>query len=70
MAGIRTNFQLNTAVIDNRFYEMLALKTGNTTEDVTELFKYFDFIQLQNVISAEQLIALNKKIEQFNKQIQ
>ncbi|PCH75709.1 MAG: hypothetical protein COB98_08415 [Flavobacteriaceae bacterium] len=70
LAGIRSRFHLNTAVIDQRFYNTLALKSGNTTENVTALFKYFDFIQLQNELSTEQLITLNKKIEQFNKQIQ
>ncbi|MBL4744833.1 MAG: DUF4350 domain-containing protein [Flavobacteriaceae bacterium] len=70
MAEIRTKHQLNTTIIDHRFYGMLALKSGNTIEEVTALFKYLDFIRLQNELSASQLVTLHKKIEQFNKQIQ
>jgi len=62
---IRTNHRLSTLKIDTLFYNKLANRSGNSIEMVESLFKKIDNIKAKSNISQEELIALNKAIEEF-----
>jgi hypothetical protein len=67
---IRTKLYIPTTTIDETFYKYVALRSGNTFEDVEKLFKFCDEIHLKNQISMDELIKLNKMIEKFKNTIQ
>ncbi|SFS29992.1 DUF4350 domain-containing protein [Lutibacter maritimus] len=67
---IRTKLHIPTTTIDETFYKYVALRSGNTFEDVEKLFKFCDEIHLKNQISMDELIKLNKMIEKFKNTIQ
>ena len=66
---IRVQLHVPTTTINNEFYNFVALRSGNTLEDVAQLFKEIEIIQNSQAISREQLINLNKLIESFKKQL-
>jgi hypothetical protein len=63
---IRSKYLLQTNYIDENFMKALALKSGKSQEDILSLFRTISFIQKATVISPEQLMDLNSKIENFN----
>jgi hypothetical protein len=63
----RTNYYLNTANLNLAFIEKLAIKSGNTKEDSRILVDYLVYLKSKNTHTEEELIELNKKIEQFTK---
>ncbi|GGK58947.1 MULTISPECIES: DUF4350 domain-containing protein [Flavobacteriaceae] len=67
---IRVKLHIQTIKIDAVFYENVALRSGNSLEDVEKLFKFCDAIHLKNQITNEELIKLNSLIEKFKKTIQ
>ena len=67
---IRTKLHIPTTTIDDTFYKFVALRSGNTFEEVEKLFKFCDEIHLNNQISMDELIKLNKMIEKFKNTIQ
>ncbi|WP_372794892.1 DUF4350 domain-containing protein [Lutibacter sp.] len=67
---IRTKLHIPTTIIDITFYEYVASRSGNSYESVEELFQFCDQIHLKNQITKEELITLNKMIENFKKTIQ
>ena len=62
---IRITHRLSTLKIDAIFYNKLASRSGNSLEKVEGLFKKIDSIKAKDKISQEELIALNKAIEEF-----
>ncbi len=62
---IRTTYRLSTLKIDEAFYEKLSSRSGNSYEDIVNLFKKIDAIASKEHIKEEELIALNKAIEAF-----
>lgn len=62
---IRITHRLSTLKIDASFYEKLASRSGNSLEKVEKLFIKIDSINAKDKISQEELIALNKAIEEF-----
>lgn len=62
---IRTNYYLNTAELNPIFIEKLAIKSGKTKEDSKALVDYLVYLKSKNKHTEEELIELNKKIEQF-----
>lgn len=62
---IRTNHRLSTLKIDENFYEKLASRSGNSLEEVVNLFKKIEAIESKEKITQDELIALNKAIEKF-----
>jgi len=67
---IRLKLRIPTLIMNDSFYNHLALRSGNTKEDVVKLFKIIKAIQQKDIISTNQLIALNVAIEEFkNKKI-
>ncbi|WP_372745883.1 DUF4350 domain-containing protein [Lutibacter sp.] len=67
---IRTKLHIPTTTIDETLYKYVALRSGNTFEEVEKLFKFCDEIHLKNQISTDELIKLNKMIEKFKNTIQ
>ena len=67
---IRVKLHISTTKMDALFYENVALRSGNSLEDVEKLFKFCDAIHLKSQITSEELIRLNKMIEKFKKIIQ
>jgi len=67
---IRTKLHIPTTIIDTTFYEYVASRSGNSYESVEKLFQFCDQIHLKNQITSEELITLNKMIENFKKTIQ
>jgi len=70
LAFIRSNLHIPTITIDTAFYEFVALRSGNSLESVEKLFQYCEQIHLNNQVTSEELITLNKMIEKFKKTIQ
>ena len=64
---IRGQLHVPTTSINDEFYNFVALRSGNTLEDVQQLFKEIQTIQESLAISKEQLIKLNTLIEGFRK---
>ncbi len=63
---IRTKYWMSTVKIDDSFIYTLARKAGKSEPDVRDLFKAIQSVHVMHSISAEELIALNSKIEKFN----
>ena len=67
---IRTKLHIPTTKIDATFYEYVASRSGNSYKSVEKIFQFFEQIHLKNQITNEELIMLNKIIENFKKTIQ
>ncbi len=67
---VRTKLHIPTTTKDTTFYEYVASRSGNSYESVEKLFQFCDQIHLKNQITNEEIIKLNKMIENFKKIIQ
>jgi len=65
MERLRQKFYLNIREDDKSFIDKIAEKTGNDLEDVKKLFDLINQIKVQSQLSEDQLMDLNKKIEDF-----
>lgn len=66
MDMIRTKFWINTAIMDETFVHALSAKTGQPEAEVKNLVKSIQTIRANAIISADELIALNKQLEKFS----
>lgn len=66
---IRTKLHVPTVHINDNFYAFAASRSGISKEKVMTLFKYIDHVHLKNSITSEELIKLNKLIEEFKNPI-
>lgn len=64
---VRSHYYLNTATLDKNFTEKLALKASKAEKETGELIDYINILRQKTIHSEEELIALNKKLEQFTK---
>lgn len=64
---VRTNYYLNTTELNPAFIEKLAIKSGNTKDDSRILVDYLVYLKTKSSHTEQELIELNKKIEQFTK---
>jgi hypothetical protein len=64
---IRSNFFVKTNTFDREFQEKISNLSGIEISKVNGLFDYFAEINAKAKISQEELIILNKKIEEFHK---
>lgn len=62
---VRTKYRLSTLKLDEHFYSKLANRSGNSEEKVIALFKKINQIESKQSITEEDLVALNKAIENF-----
>lgn len=64
---IRNKFFINTAVINAEFINALSGKSGVSKKETEELFMLIKAIQSEEEITDKELLELNLKIENFNK---
>ena len=64
---IRSKYYIQTNVLDEDFYKELSNKTGETVENIKELFKYIGEIERRKQISEAALFDLSKKLDEFLK---
>ncbi len=62
---IRTDYNLDTAVLNDEFITKLASKTGKKKEDVKRLIDYINWLQSKKEFFEGNLLTLNKHIEAF-----
>jgi hypothetical protein len=67
---VRTKLNVSTSIINESFYNYVALRSGNEIDFVKKLFNYCDAIHSKNTISNDELIRLNKMIEKFKNTVQ
>lgn len=70
MDFIRSELHIPTEIMNESFYEHLAQRSGNSLEDIQDVFKLIQLIENQQTITKEQLIELNTKIEKCKKNYQ
>lgn len=66
---IRSNYKLKTQELDQEFVNALSQKTGIQIEVIQSLIQLINNVMGAKKVSDQQLIALNKNIEQFHKQV-
>ena len=66
---IRSNYKLKTQELDQEFVNALSQKTGIQVEVIQSLIQLINNVMGAKKVSDQQLIALNKNIEQFHKQV-
>lgn len=66
---VRTRLRVPTEIINSRFYETVAARSGNTIEDTKKLFTFIEAVQKQQPLSKETLIKLNREIDEFKRQL-
>ncbi|MEW7291421.1 DUF4350 domain-containing protein [Aquimarina sp. 2304DJ70-9] len=62
---IRSTYYINTNTLDTDFMNRLAVKTNHSLEETKDLIDYINTLRGKAIHSEEDLIALNKKIEEF-----
>ena len=66
MDQLRTKYWLNTNILDDSFVGTLARKSGKDEQESRDLIKTIISIRSKERISADELMDLNKKIENFH----
>lgn len=62
---IRTDFNIDTAILNDDFIKKLASKAGRKEDDVAQLINYIKWLQRKDELTEQSLIKLNKFIEAF-----
>lgn len=62
---IRSRFYLDTQDLSEDFIEKLAIKSNHTKEDTQKLITFIKYLKGKSVHSEQDLIQLNKKIDNF-----
>ncbi|AUP78140.1 DUF4350 domain-containing protein [Flavivirga eckloniae] len=62
---IRTDYNIDTAILNDEFIVRLAAKTGKKKDDVKKLINYINWLRSKNEFFEENLIKLNRHIEAF-----
>lgn len=65
LAQIRQNYHLSTQEIDQLFIKNLALKSGQTEEEIVNTFKYIERINTLESISKKDLILLEEYLNPY-----
>ena len=61
----RTDYNLDTTILDDTFIENLASKSNKKKEDVKNLIDFIIWLRTKHAVSEENLIKLNRYIESF-----
>lgn len=64
---IRSEFQIKTTIYDDEFIKRIVCLSGIEEQKVRDLFYYFSGIRLKQKITQQELLKLNKMIEEFQK---
>jgi len=70
LAYIRSKYRLKTTEINQEFKEKLITRTSASQDNIEEIFNEINYLNAGQAVSDQQLIRLNKVIEQFYKQDQ
>ena len=62
---IRTDFNLDTSVLNDEFIQKLASKSGKKKEDIKKLIDFINWLRSKNEFFEENLVKLNRHIEAF-----
>jgi hypothetical protein len=62
---IRTEYNLDTSVLDEDFIERLSLKSGKKKDVIIKLINYINWLDSKNEFFEENLVNLNRHIEAF-----
>lgn len=62
---IRTEYNLDTSVLDEGFIERLSLKSGKKKDVIIKLINYINWLDSKNEFFEENLVNLNRHIEAF-----
>lgn len=65
---VRNRYNLSTAVLDDKFVERLAYKSGYSKEDLANIVENIGIYQNHVYVSDDSLVDFNNKIEAFYKQ--
>lgn len=65
LAFIRGTYNVNTAQLSDDFITRLSAKSGNTVEDTKLLINYLVTLRSKTVVTQDELMELNKRIEDF-----
>jgi hypothetical protein len=65
LAYLRDEYHIKTSKFDEEFLEKLTGKLGLDTDFAENFARYLQFISVQDRVSDNELINLNKLIEQF-----
>lgn len=66
---IRTRLRIPTEIMNSRFFNAVASRSGNTVEDTKKLFTFIEKVQNQQFTSQEELLQLNKEITLYKKKL-
>jgi hypothetical protein len=61
----RTDYNLDTTILDDTFIEKLTSKSNKKKEDVKKLIDFIIWLRIKHAFSEENLIKLNRYIESF-----
>lgn len=64
---VRSKFRISTEKSGEEFYQRLSALSGNSVEEIKELWAQMKKIQKQEVVSEEDLLELNKSINAFKR---
>ncbi|MEL0454647.1 DUF4350 domain-containing protein [Flavobacteriaceae bacterium SZ-1-7] len=62
---IRTDYNIDTSVLNEEFIKKLASKTGKKKEDVKKVIDFINWLRTKNEFFEDNLIKLNRHIEAF-----
>lgn len=62
---IRSDYNLDTAILNEDFIQKLAQKSGKNKETVKKTIKYINWLRTKNEFFEDNLLKLNKHIEEF-----
>lgn len=65
---VRSTYTLDTNVISEEFITKLSTKSDNTLEETKLLINYMVALRSKSIVSQEELLELNKRIEAFKNQ--
>jgi hypothetical protein len=65
LAKIRTDYNMDTAILDDEFITRLASKAGKKEDEIKTTIEYIKWLRTKNVFYEDNLITLNKYIEAF-----
>lgn len=65
---IRSAFQVKTTIYDDLFIERISNLSGIEKQKVHDLFYYFSDLSIKQIISQQELLKLNRMIEEFYKE--
>lgn len=64
---IRSTFQVKTTIYDDLFIERISNLSGIEKQKVHDLFYYFSDLSIKQTISQQELLKLNRLIEEFHR---